>query len=79
MLGRILVELEAELELNVRWRGGELDRLLDEGHAHLVAEVIGRLDVAGWNAAPEVAYTIGRDRGSIDVLAYEKNSKALLV
>ena len=32
---RILVGLDAELVLTVRWRGGELDRLVDAVHARL--------------------------------------------
>jgi transcriptional regulator with XRE-family HTH domain len=78
-LGRILQELEGELELSVRWRGGELDRVIDEAHAHLVAAMLERLDCTGWVAAPEVTYTIGRDRGSIDVLAFQPTARIALV
>lgn len=78
-LTRVLAELEVELELNARWRGGEIDRVVDEGHARLVAAVIERLDRAGWIAIPEVTYSIGRERGSIDVLGYEARTCALLV
>ena len=78
-LGRLLQELEAELELNVRWRGGELDRVLHEGHAHLVAATLTRLERDGWTAMPEVTYLIGRDRGSIDVFGYEPVARAVLV
>jgi len=78
-LGRMLRELEAELELSVRWRGGELDRLIDEAHAHLVAATLERLERTGWVAAPEVTYTIGRGRGSIDVLAFQPIARIALV
>lgn len=77
-LDRVLRELEAELELNVRWRGGEPDRVIDEGHARLVATTIERLEREGWNAVPEVTYSFGRDRGSIDVFAYQIAAKAVL-
>ncbi len=79
LLGRVLRALEAELELNVRWRGGELDRVIDEGHAHLVATTIDRLEDLGWMAIPEVTYLIGRDRGSIDVFASRPSHQAVLV
>src|SRR5207244_6550465 len=78
-LGRVLRELEAELEINVRWRGGELDRVIDEGHAQLVATTIERREGEGWKAVPEVTYSFGRDRGSIDVFAYQDAAKAILV
>lgn len=79
VLGRLLIGLEAELELNVRWRGGELDRLIDEGHAHLVASIVQILERAEWTAIPEVTYAIGRDRGSIDVLGYKPGVGAVLL
>jgi transcriptional regulator with XRE-family HTH domain len=78
-LERVVGALEAELDLNVRWRGGELDRVLDEGHAHLVASFAARLSEAGWAVAPEVTYSLGRDRGSVDLLALHEAEAALLV
>src|SRR5262245_59339885 len=78
-LERLLRELEAELELNVRWRGGEIDRVVDEGHAHLVATTIQRLEQDGWMEVAEVTYQFGRDRGSIDVFGFHHGAKAVLV
>jgi hypothetical protein len=78
-LGGLLTEIEAELELNVRWRGGELDRVMDEGHAQLVGAIVKVLERAGWTAIVEVTYSIGRERGSIDVLGYLPGARALLV
>ena len=78
-LQRILAAVEAELELAVRWRGGELDRVLDEGHAQLVAAVAIHLEAAGWQVVPEVTCSIGRDRGSIDLLGLHVETSALLV
>jgi len=76
---QVLTALEAELELIVRWRGGELDRVVDEGHARLTATTIGRLEQEGWIATPEVTYAIAGDRGAIDVLGYQAAARALLV
>ena len=38
-LRRVFESLEVDLVLNARWRGGELDRLLDEDHSRLVAAI----------------------------------------
>lgn len=76
---RVLASLEAELELVVRWRGGELDRLIDEGHASLVAAVARRLAGSGWIVEAEVTYAIGGERGSIDLVALNPETRALLV
>lgn len=66
---RIARSLGAELELNVRWRGEALDRLLDEGHARVVDLVVALFRRAGWEAVVEASFAVGGERGSIDVLA----------
>jgi transcriptional regulator with XRE-family HTH domain len=38
---KILGGLDAELVLYVRWRGGDLDRLLDAGHSRLCNDIAG--------------------------------------
>jgi transcriptional regulator with XRE-family HTH domain len=71
--------LEMELVLGARWRGGELDRLVDEGHAALGARVCELLESAGWVVRPEVSFAIYGERGSIDVLAWHPLARILLV
>jgi transcriptional regulator with XRE-family HTH domain len=71
--------LDVRLDLVARWRGGEIDRLLDAGHAQLEGAVIRRLTLAGWDAAPEASFSIYGERGSIDVLARHPGTGALLV
>jgi hypothetical protein len=78
-LERVAVALEADLGISVRWRGGDLDRLLDEGHATLVARAAGVVERAGWAILPEVTFAIYGDRGSIDLLGWHAPSSALLV
>ena len=78
-LERILAELEAELELVVRWRGGELDKVLDAGHATLEGALASALSGGGWLIELEVTYSIGGDRGSVDLLAFHPATGALLV
>lgn len=79
VLERVLMTLGAELDLGVRWRGGELDRLLDEAHATLSGDVARVLGDRGWIVRVEVTYAVGRDRGSIDVLAFHAASGSLVV
>lgn len=72
--------LDARIDFDLRWRGGQLDRLLDARHAALQQEVVRRLTRApGWLAAPEVSYSISGERGAIDLLAWHAGSGALLV
>jgi transcriptional regulator with XRE-family HTH domain len=71
--------LDAEFVLGLRWRGGDLDRLLDEGHAMLVGHVAELLRAAGWTVQLEVSYAIYGERGSIDIVAWHPTSRILLV
>ncbi len=80
---RILVELArnlgADLVVTLRWRGGDLDRLLDEGHAALMARAAAVLEAAGWSVMPEVTFAHFADRGSIDILAWHASTSTVLV
>ncbi len=71
--------LGAEVAVTVRWRGGEVDRLLDGGHAALATAVTEMLVDLGWEVHPEVSYSIFGERGSIDLLAWHALSRTLLV
>lgn len=71
--------MDAELTVTIRWRGGDLDRLLDEGHAALVGLTAAWLDRHGWELRPEVTYSIWGERGSIDLLGLHEPTGALLV
>jgi transcriptional regulator with XRE-family HTH domain len=69
ILRRLLAALDASLALDVRWRAGALDRLLDEEHALLVGAVAALLSASGWSVRLEVTYSEFGERGSIDVVA----------
>ena len=71
--------LEADLELVVRYRGGTLDRLLDERDAATVAAVVGALRARGWTTAVEVTFYHYGDLGSIDALAVHPVARIALV
>jgi len=53
--------------------------LLDAAHAGLVELVVRRLRRAGWECAVEVSFSIWGERGSVDVLAWRADARALLV
>ncbi len=78
-LRQIFAALDARWEPVVSWRGGELDRLLDEDHARLVTEVVRRLLVLEWDVAVEVTYSEFGERGSVDVLAARREALAMVV
>jgi transcriptional regulator with XRE-family HTH domain len=78
-LGRVASELGADLDVRLRWRGEQLDRLLDEGHARLVEAVVRMLRRLGWETAVEVTFSINGERGSIDILAFHRRTAILLV
>jgi len=76
-LQRVLEALGARLVLVVDWRGGELDRLLDEDHARLAERWAQRRP--GWVSRAEVTYNHYGERGTIDELAFHAPSGTLLV
>ena len=78
-LRRVFVAAGAEAITVARWRGGDLDRLLDEGHADVVGSVVGVLRRRGWAVLTEVTFAEWGERGSIDVLAWHSATRTLLV
>ena len=78
-LERVLSFLEAELDVVVRWRGGELDRLLDDAHAGVSGAAVTYLEERGWAVRVETTYAAGYARGSIDVLGFHAATASLLV
>ena len=71
--------LEARVVVEARWRGADLDRLLDSAHAAIVSRVVERLERAGWTAVIEVTYSEFGERGSIDVLGLRPIERAALI
>lgn len=71
--------LDAEVVVTIRWRGADLDRLLDEGHAALGGQISAWLGRFGWEVRPEVTYSIWGERGAIDLLAFHEPTGTLLV
>src|SRR5918992_2761788 len=75
----VLRALDARLVVDVRWRGGELDRLLDADHASLEEEWHRFLIAAGWLVRAEVSFNEFGDRGRIDLLGWHPGTRTLLV
>ena len=77
---RVVSTLDIRLDLVPRWRGGELDRLLNAGHSAMHELIARRLSaVPGWRFAPEASFSVYGERGVIDVLAWHEVRRALLV
>jgi hypothetical protein len=75
----ILGVVDARLLLEPRWRGGDVDRLLDHRHATTVATVTKLLAGWGWEVATEVTFSVYGERGSVDVLGWEPASGSAAV
>jgi transcriptional regulator with XRE-family HTH domain len=71
--------LEIELPLAPRWRGPELDRLLDAEHAALAEATVAGLDATRWVVTLEWSFNHFGERGAVDVLAWNESRRALAV
>ncbi|MEO8625307.1 MAG: helix-turn-helix transcriptional regulator [Candidatus Limnocylindrales bacterium] len=77
---RIANALDARLEWTISWRGGELDRLLDELHAALGTATVSALGRFGWTrVVPELTFMRFGERGSIDLVALDEERKAAVI
>lgn len=68
-LEAVALALDGQLGLEFRWRGADLDRLLDADHAAIVEALVGLYHAAGWEVIVEATFSEYGERGSIDVLA----------
>jgi len=75
----VFAVLEARFDGIVTWRGGAIDRLLDERHARLAGSVAAELARLAWSVELEVTFNQYGDRGSIDVLALRPDLGTALV
>ena len=79
-LRRIAAVLEIRIDLTPRWRGEELDRLVNARHSamheHVAAAVAA---IPGWVSFPEVSFAIFGDRGVVDILAWHAASRTAIV
>lgn len=75
---RVAAALRIGVRLDARWRGPQLDSLLDERHSRLVDLVVRRLRELGWTCLVEHTFAVGRDAGSVDVLGWREGARTLL-
>jgi transcriptional regulator with XRE-family HTH domain len=76
---RVCAALQVEPVLELRWRGGLGDRLIDRDHARIVEAVVAELSRLGWETTPEFTFNVYGERGSVDVLAWHAAKRALLL
>ena len=77
---RVAAALDARFDTVVRWQGGDLGRLINARHAAMheaMARLFASLD--GWEAEPEVSFSIYGERGIVDILAWHPVRGILLV
>ena len=79
VIDAITTALGGYLSVRLLFQGEGLDRLRDRAHAELVERIIRILQDLGWEVATEVSFNHYGERGSIDVLAFHRASKTLLV
>lgn len=78
-LDRVASALDAELVVELRYRGGAIDRLIDRVHAALVEHVVKHLRSAGWDPVVEFSFNVFGERGSVDILAWHAATRTLLI
>jgi transcriptional regulator with XRE-family HTH domain len=68
-LEAVALALDGQLGFEFRWRGADLDRLLDADHAATVDALARVYRSAGWDVMVEATFSEYGERGSIDLLA----------
>jgi transcriptional regulator with XRE-family HTH domain len=71
--------LDGQLDLDFRWRGADLDRLVDADHAAVQAALTALYRRASWETAVEATFSQFGERGSIDVLAWHPGTSQVAV
>jgi transcriptional regulator with XRE-family HTH domain len=75
---KVAAPLGITVDLVLRWKGPELDRLVDARHAMLVKAVVSRLG-PDWQVVVEYTFNHYGDRGSVDVLAWHAGARMVLL
>jgi transcriptional regulator with XRE-family HTH domain len=77
---RVAAALDAQIDMHVRWRGGDLARLINSRHAAMHEAMARFFDrQSPWLAEPEVSFSIWGERGTIDILAWHPLARAVLI
>lgn len=75
----VFAAVDARYLASVAWRGGEVDRVVDEHHARLVGAFARYLVDLGWEVHVEVTFSEFGERGSIDILALRPETRTALI
>ncbi|MEX1156736.1 MAG: helix-turn-helix domain-containing protein, partial [Chloroflexota bacterium] len=78
-LDRVATALGATMHVELRWRGEQLDRLMDASHAALQELVVRALRTTGWTSEVEVSFNWYGDRGRCDAVAFHPGTRTLLI
>lgn len=78
-LEQLASALGAHVAVELRWRGAELDRLIDARHAAVGNSAARRLERSGWIVNVEVSFNHFGDRGRCDVVAWHSGTRTLLI
>lgn len=76
---RVGAALEVIVDMEAWWRRGDVDRLMDRGHAAIVECVMRRLTAGGWVTLAEVTFNHYGERGSVDIVAWHPPTGTLLL
>ncbi len=77
---QVAVALEIRMDVRAGWRGGDLDRMLNTGHAAMHERIASMFDaLPQWAWSPEVSFAIYGERGVIDILAFHPSTGMLLI
>jgi transcriptional regulator with XRE-family HTH domain len=76
----IAAAVDVRVDLVGRWRGGELDRLINARHSALHESVSRHFaSLREWLVRPEATFSVYGERGAIDLLCWHADRRALLV
>lgn len=77
---RVAAALEIRVDVTLRLPHGELDRIVNAGHAAMHEALARFIDsLPGWIQSPEVSFAIFGERGVIDILAFHEPSRSVLL
>lgn len=76
-LRRIGTSLEVRVRIVPTWRGGDADRIVNEGHVRLQGAILALLP-RDWQAVAEVPLP-SPDRGVVDIVAWHPGRRAMLL
>ena len=78
LIKQVAAPLGIMVDLVFRWKGPELDRLMDARHARIVKALVGRLGPA-WEVIVEYSFNHFGERGTVDVLAWHSAASILVI